>query len=224
MVEYSAKSHAEFVNSLRQLADFYEQNPEVPLPQYPSFNIFASREAEKAREQFRSFGAFQKEFFDNWFVARKTFGSIRLELNAPREQVCRRVVVGTREIPEHIIPASTETIVPAHTEEIAEWQCEPILPAAVGNADPINAEQQVAETVSGAAAPSHINLSKAGSSSEGIQSLPQDEVCEECNHPISAHHHKYGCEIERGDGYRGNSDVTEALGPCGCTAITQEPA
>lgn len=117
-----------FIISLRDLADYYEQHPETPVPQHPGFNIFASSDAEQAKQQLRNFGSFEKEFLDNWFVARKEFGPIRLELNAAREQVCRKVVVGTRAIPEHIIPAQPETIVPAHTEEITEWQCEPILP------------------------------------------------------------------------------------------------
>jgi hypothetical protein len=45
--------------------------------------------------------------------------------------------------------------------------------------------------------------------------------CDECGHPISAHDPKYGCDVERGDGYVGGSDVIQALGPCGCTAVRQ---
>lgn len=49
-------------------------------------------------------------------------------------------------------------------------------------------------------------------------------ICDECGHPVSAHHSDYGCEMEGGDGYRAGSDILEALGPCGCTAITVEAA
>jgi len=124
-----------FVESLRELADFYEAHPECPLPSFPSLNIFADRSDEAvARQQFRAFGAFEKEFLEDWFVARKRFGVITLELNAKREQVCRKVVVGTRQVPERVVPAQPETVIPAHTEEITEWQCEPILDAKAGAA------------------------------------------------------------------------------------------
>lgn len=39
------------------------------------------------------------------------------------------------------------------------------------------------------------------------------------------HGDKYGCEVERGDGYIGTSDVMQALGPCGCrgeSAVTHK--
>jgi hypothetical protein len=40
-------------------------------------------------------------------------------------------------------------------------------------------------------------------------------VCPQCDHELQHHADKYGCEIERGDGYR-NAEFEEALGPCGC--------
>lgn len=117
----------EFVSSLRELADYYESNPGTPLPPYPVLNIFASRDPAIAKCQFRQFGNFDKEYMDTWFAASKKFGVIRLDLCAPRDQVCQKVVTGTRTIPERIIPASPETLVPEHVEEIYEWQCDPVL-------------------------------------------------------------------------------------------------
>jgi hypothetical protein len=46
-----------------------------------------------------------------------------------------------------------------------------------------------------------------------------DPICEECGHEVSLHEPKYGCEVERGDGYVG--DVLQAMGPCGCKAVTK---
>jgi len=43
-------------------------------------------------------------------------------------------------------------------------------------------------------------------------------VCEDCAHPMKLHHSPYGCEYERGDGYRGNAEFEQALGPCSCRA------
>ena len=118
---------AEFAKDLRALADWYEQHPGAPLPLFPVLNIFADDDPVKAKAQFRKLGEFEKEYQGDWFVGKKQFGSLRLELNTKRDKVCRRVVVGTREVPEHIIPAQPESIVPAHTEEITEWRCDPIL-------------------------------------------------------------------------------------------------
>jgi hypothetical protein len=50
------------------------------------------------------------------------------------------------------------------------------------------------------------------------------ETCDDCGHAWRHHNPKYGCEVERGDGYIGTSDVLQALGPCGCTAVKKEDA
>lgn len=117
----------EFISSLRELADYYESNPNTPVPTYPILNIFASNDPEIAKRQFRQFGAFDKEYLEAWFVARKKVGGITLDLCAPRDQVCQKVVTGTRTIPEHVVPASPEMLVPEKVEEIYEWQCDPVL-------------------------------------------------------------------------------------------------
>ena len=44
--------------------------------------------------------------------------------------------------------------------------------------------------------------------------------CSECTHALKYHLDKYGCEIERRDGYRGGSEVLEAMGPCSCEGGT----
>jgi hypothetical protein len=58
----------------------------------------------------------------------------------------------------------------------------------------------------------------------GAETAAEPAECGECGHAISAHDPTYGCDVERGDGYAGGSDVIQALGPCGCTAVRSEPA
>ena len=42
------------------------------------------------------------------------------------------------------------------------------------------------------------------------------QICDDCGHALKYHvAEQYGCEIERGDGYRG-AEFMEALGPCCC--------
>ena len=40
--------------------------------------------------------------------------------------------------------------------------------------------------------------------------------CGDCGHDLDWHLDKYGCEFDRGDGYRAGGEILEALGPCGC--------
>ena len=49
----------------------------------------------------------------------------------------------------------------------------------------------------------------------GVVAAVGEAECAECGHSLRYHLDKYGCEIERGDGYRG-AEFMEALGPCSC--------
>ena len=57
----------------------------------------------------------------------RSVGPILLELHGDREQVCERVVVGTKIEPEHSVPAAPEQVVPARTIELVEWRCGSLL-------------------------------------------------------------------------------------------------
>jgi hypothetical protein len=49
-----------------------------------------------------------------------------------------------------------------------------------------------------------------------IEEPKASKDCDECEHPIAAHHQEYGCQVviaEEGTAYRG---------PCGCTAWERE--
>jgi hypothetical protein len=46
-----------------------------------------------------------------------------VDLYSSKKDICRRIQVGEKEIPEQIIPAKPEEIIPAHTEPIYEWRC-----------------------------------------------------------------------------------------------------
>ena len=43
-------------------------------------------------------------------------------------------------------------------------------------------------------------------------------LCPQCGHTLARHVDEYGCEYDRGDGYRGDAEYLQALGPCGCKA------
>ena len=122
-------THGEYTNSLRQVADFYDQHPEVPLPADMRLQFFGAHTPEKLAVIARAFGQAEKEHDKehNLFYLRRQFGVIAVEAITSLSNVCRRVVTGTREIPEQIIPARSEEIIPAHTEEIVDWDCGSVL-------------------------------------------------------------------------------------------------
>lgn len=113
----------------QQIADmhtmlaWFELHPEIPLPS-PTFSLYAWNTEEEARRMARAMGTFEKGGNDQFLYLIKHFGKVQVEAVFTREQVCERVVTGTREVPEKIIPAQ---VVEAHTEETFEWRCPQLL-------------------------------------------------------------------------------------------------
>lgn len=110
---------AAFIQALRDCADFYERHPAVEAPYSTTFNVFVATREEMSLHARAA--TWEKDYSDDWFMLRKTFGPLTLDINTSRERVCRKVVTGTR-----TIPAQPERVV----EEI-EWVCEDALLAVV---------------------------------------------------------------------------------------------
>ena len=91
----------------------------MPLPLFPSMVAFVPGASELASVA-KALGQAYKATLPAWFSVGRKFGPISFEISARRENVCRRVVTGTREVPETVVPATT---IPAHVEEIFEWEC-----------------------------------------------------------------------------------------------------
>ncbi len=108
---------ADFIRGLREFADFVEQHPDVPVPGYEVLiDVFPADLVATAQ----ALSHFEKAGVGEYFVLRRWFGRIRVEWNAPRETVCRKIILGTRRVEDKLIPA--------HDEEIVEWECtEPLL-------------------------------------------------------------------------------------------------
>lgn len=121
------RDRAEFAASLRKLADWYEEHPTIPLPD-EEISVTADLDSkEAAAEILRACLPCKKEYTGGLFVVKKPIGSLTLKFIFWRDAVCERVVVGTKEVPEKVIPATEERIEPAHIEEIVEWRCEPVM-------------------------------------------------------------------------------------------------
>lgn len=107
----------EYALALRQIADWYEAHPDAPFS--PNIYVGGVHESrEQAADLARALGSCRKEHHETTFHLVRDFGGVELTFSFWRATVCDRVVVGTKEIPERIVPA--------HTEELVEWQCIPL--------------------------------------------------------------------------------------------------
>lgn len=116
-----------YTDGLRELADWYDAHPEIDIPGNHELNVSHLNSKDEARALIRALGACKKDYGSSLVTISRNFGSIAVKFLFYRESVCRKVVVGTRDVPEKVIPAAPEQVIPAHVEEITEWKCEPIL-------------------------------------------------------------------------------------------------
>jgi hypothetical protein len=143
-----------YIDGLRILASVLEQNPGIPLPiqgHSTTLTMMFFGKDEDIREAMAlaaraipcdwkkrvSGGGEHGEYFD----LLGTLGALRVELTAPREAVCKRVVTGTREVTEMVKDPEKLAEVPeievTRTEDVIEWDCGSLLaprPAVAGEA------------------------------------------------------------------------------------------
>ncbi len=108
-----------YARSLRMLADFYEQNSEMFVPEM-IIKVYGTITKEDLAKCARALGSFKKEYSDDFIYLNKKFGDITLQVVEYREKSCVRVVVGTRKVIKEI-PIVTKSV--EVEEEIVEWKC-----------------------------------------------------------------------------------------------------
>lgn len=109
------------IAGLRKIADVLETNQEAKIPYFGPCVVRVD-DSEQLLAQSRVFGGkWAKSVSDDSFNLRQHLGcSLELYLYADRENVCKKIVIGTKLVPETVIEAQ---IIPAHEEEIVEWHC-----------------------------------------------------------------------------------------------------
>lgn len=122
IVQYQADLRQSRIAGLRQLADFLDQHPDLPVPYVGNANAFVDSRTDLARIARVAGVKWQKGGATDYFFLRVAFdGDVAYDVNVSREQVCRKVVTGTR-----IEPAQ-----PAREVEEFHWVCdEPLLAGA----------------------------------------------------------------------------------------------
>ncbi|GGM84873.1 hypothetical protein GCM10012275_64520 [Longimycelium tulufanense] len=129
--------------SLRSLADMIEANPELAENFSGYKNTIAITVHTDLFDRVGSLARFArackaagatvaKEIDDKWHNVVATFAnSVEVTMLAYREEVCERVVVGTREVVEEVpdpeAMAAVPTVKRKRTEEIVRWECRPLL-------------------------------------------------------------------------------------------------
>ncbi len=115
MVSHEQKRHRDFVKGLREMADWYEQHPETPIPAAPSFMIMVN-DGVSFRKAVQAARSGKKTEFGNYIGFSKMFGGVGWTIAISRSVICERIQVGEREVP-------AEPAKPARTEPIYEWKC-----------------------------------------------------------------------------------------------------
>ncbi len=141
---------SEFTNGLRDLADWFDQHPEIDLPyeakpSHPCGGVTFSIGIQKLTTPADSTvpdafaaavkalgGARTKDADDAYMRVARRFGpGVNVKIWAAREQVCEAVVVGTETVIEDevVTPAVTRRV--EKERDVIEWRCAPVIAGAV---------------------------------------------------------------------------------------------
>jgi hypothetical protein len=136
-----ADARGEYIAGLRALADLLEQQPAMPLPSTGRLEWqfgfkYTDEERRAALAQAARLMPCRLDKNDpgsgdydaRYFTLAGNLHGLHVELWAEREQVCSRVVTGTREVVKTIPTATEEVTV---IEDVVEWICHPLLAEAV---------------------------------------------------------------------------------------------
>lgn len=141
---------AAYTRGLREIAEWLDAHPEVPLPNIDSTVTGKDRptltiligwwNSKDQREDMatigRAMGKFSKHARDGGerFYIYRVFGSVAVAVSADRDEVCERVVTGTHEVTEEVpdpeILATVPKVTVTKVVEDVTWVCSPILAGA----------------------------------------------------------------------------------------------
>jgi hypothetical protein len=125
------RSRRQFIDGLRGVAGFYEQNQEA---YYDGMRVtlcmFVDGSGAKRAlgNTARAFGRCEKGGDEKHVMIARQFGDmVKVELFAPRNDVCRPVILGTRLEPAVTVPATREIRIPQRVIDVLGWKCDPLL-------------------------------------------------------------------------------------------------
>jgi hypothetical protein len=138
-------ARAAYTAGLRQLADILDAHPELPLPfegsarsllQRITFFYLSDKDPRAALATARrAFGVpmDKNDSIPNTFSLTGSLAGLHFSLTANRNDVCERVVTGTREVevtePDPDAVAALPKVTRTEVVEEVEWRCTPLLAA-----------------------------------------------------------------------------------------------
>ena len=142
----TADPRAEYIAGLRMLADLLERNPHLKLPFYgdmsPMRVLVCNDEPQEQRDQLAAWakalpgrkdkapGGLQGSFL----MLRAKLRGLEFEVQAQRDDVCERVVVGTKTetkvVKDPALLAEVPEVEVTEQVEIVEWRCGSLLSGA----------------------------------------------------------------------------------------------
>jgi hypothetical protein len=109
--------------ALRALLAWCEAHPDIDGHCSTEMYIYLWDDSVSMANLVRALGKAKKEYADDGLWLKKNFsnreGEVLIKAVTSSNQVCTRRVIGTKQVPEQVIPA--------HVEEIVEWDCGSIL-------------------------------------------------------------------------------------------------
>lgn len=129
---------AAYVDSLREIVDWFAEHPEVPEPFHllgSKLYIYVGRGHGDPKAVLatiaRAMGRAEKVVDGDRFELHRSFGVITLVASATRGDVCERVVIGTHEVthevPDPEVVASAPKVTVTEMVEDVKWVCPPLL-------------------------------------------------------------------------------------------------
>jgi hypothetical protein len=127
---------AEFVQGLRDAANFFETHSELGPPHEDLHFHFYSRVGPFYADSKEGLAFFAKSVGghldktgsnENFFRMKSDRGTFSVSIVSTRNSVCERIKVGTKIEPAHVVPAQEETFVPEREVPIYEYRCPSIL-------------------------------------------------------------------------------------------------
>ena len=104
----------DYARGLRAIADWYEANPDIPIPYSGEISVFGVKETqEEAARIAEALKPCRKAWDGEFFRLKREFDGLILSFVFMRSAVCTARVVGHR-----VIPATEERII-----EVIEWDC-----------------------------------------------------------------------------------------------------
>lgn len=119
-------SRCEYVKGLRELADFLESHPDLPMPGTKTYSVEAWLHKLEPAAVAKNMGFCEKIYHDESIGLLRKFHGVGYQIKFSRNKVCKKVLVGYKSVTRY----KTQYTPIQEMEAVYEWQCEePIMKA-----------------------------------------------------------------------------------------------